>query len=79
MPRMDISLALTLERCLQTALFTVPFMVLLAWWLGMSGMILEFDGFNTVALSMAIVLVAYVIQEGKSNCQVKGRAPIVRY
>ncbi|KAJ4382220.1 hypothetical protein N0V86_002553 [Didymella sp. IMI 355093] len=65
--KMDISISLTLERCMQTALMVVPLSVLLAWAMGISEMDLKFDGFPITALFASVVIVTYVVQEGKSN------------
>lgn len=64
---MDASIALTLERCMQTALMVVPLIVLIAWGLGIDDMTLDFDGFTVAALFASIIIVTYVVQEGKSN------------
>jgi Ca2+:H+ antiporter len=65
--KMDISISLTLERCMQTSLMVVPLIVLLAWCMGIDDMTLEFDGFSITALFVSIIIVTYVVQEGKSN------------
>jgi len=64
---LDISIALTLERCMQTALMVIPLIVLIAWGMGVEGMSLDFDGFSVAALFASIITVTYVVQEGKSN------------
>ncbi|KAF2489821.1 hypothetical protein BU16DRAFT_165087 [Lophium mytilinum] len=65
--KMDISIALTLERCMQTSLMVLPLVVLLAWCMGIDDMSIEFDGFSVAALFASIIIVTYVVQEGKSN------------
>ncbi|ORX96591.1 hypothetical protein BCR34DRAFT_607578 [Clohesyomyces aquaticus] len=65
--KMDMSIALTLERCMQTALMVVPCIVLVAWGMRIDDMTLEFDAFTTAALFASIIIVTYVVQEGKSN------------
>ncbi|WPH00035.1 Hypothetical protein R9X50_00285800 [Acrodontium crateriforme] len=65
--RMGISLALTLERCMQTSLMVIPLIVLIAWGLNIDSMTLDFDGFSVAALFASIIIVTYVVQEGKSN------------
>ncbi|OJD29653.1 calcium proton exchanger [Diplodia corticola] len=60
-------IALTLERCVQTALLVIPFSVLLAWILGIDEMDMDFGGFLTVALSISILLLTYEIQNAKST------------
>ncbi|KAF2665962.1 hypothetical protein BT63DRAFT_45102 [Microthyrium microscopicum] len=63
----DLSISLTLERCMQTALMVVPFIVLLAWWMHIPEMNMEFDTFPVLALFASIIMVTYVVQQGKSN------------
>lgn len=65
--KMDLSIALTLERCMQTSLMVVPIIILLAWCMGIDDMTLEFDGFIVAALFASIIIVTYVVQEGRSN------------
>jgi len=65
--KMDISISLTLERCMQTCLMVVPLVVLLAWCMKIDTMTLEFDSFSITALFASIIIVTYVVQEGKSN------------
>lgn len=65
--KMDMSLALTLERCMQTALMVVPLIVLISWGMHVDTMTLDFDGFSVAALFASIIIVTYVVQEGKSN------------
>ena len=65
--RLNLSISLTLDRCMQTALMVIPLVVLLAWALGIPNMTLQFDSFTVVAVFVSIVIVTYVVQEGKSN------------
>jgi Ca2+:H+ antiporter len=65
--RMNMSISLALERCMQTCLLLVPLTVLLAWCMGVDDMNLEFDGFSVATLFASIIIVTYVVQEGKSN------------
>ena len=65
--KMDVSISLTLERCMQTCLMVVPLVVLLAWCMKIDTMTLEFDSFSITALFASIIIVTYVVQEGKSN------------
>jgi Ca2+:H+ antiporter len=65
--KMDMSISLTLERCMQTCLMVVPLVVLLAWCMKIDTMTLEFDSFSITALFASIIIVTYVVQEGKSN------------
>lgn len=65
--KMDMSIELTLERCIQTCLLLIPLIVLLAWCMGIDDMNLQFDGFTIATLFASVIVVAYVVQDGKSN------------
>ncbi|KAL9624590.1 MAG: hypothetical protein Q9160_001255 [Pyrenula sp. 1 TL-2023] len=65
--KMHLTVALTLERCMQTALMVVPITILLGWCMSVDEMTLEFDGFSIAALFASVIIVAHVVQEGKSN------------
>ncbi|KAL1626693.1 hypothetical protein SLS54_002856 [Diplodia seriata] len=60
-------IALTLERCVQTALLVIPVSVLLAWMLGIDDMDMDFGAFLTTALIVSVLLLTYEIQNAKSN------------
>lgn len=64
---MDMSMALALERCMQSALMVVPLIVLVAWGMGVDSMTMDFDNFSVAALFASIIIVTYVVQEGRSN------------
>jgi Ca2+:H+ antiporter len=64
---MDLAISLTLGKCMQLALFVVPLTVLIAWWIHVDDMSLQFDGFTIVSLFIAMIVLGYVVQEGKSN------------
>ena len=66
MDKMGLTVALTLERCMQTALMVVPLTVLLAWCMDIN-MTLEFEGFSVTSLFTSIIIVTHVVQEGKSS------------
>ncbi|KAI9727628.1 MAG: hypothetical protein M1828_005856 [Chrysothrix sp. TS-e1954] len=64
---MDISISLTLDRCMQTALLVNPFVILLAWCMGIDSMTLEFGSFAVACLFASILIVTYVVHGGKSD------------
>jgi Ca2+:H+ antiporter len=76
--KMDISISLALERCMQTCLMVVPLTVLLAWCMGVNEMDLDFDGFSIATLFVSIIIITYVVQEGKSNWYVSPPAQHIR-
>lgn len=63
----DQVIAYTIGKCLQTALCITPFIVLLAWWLGIDEVTLVFDGFEIVSLFAAILLLNFVVSPGKDS------------
>ncbi|KAK3679991.1 Vacuolar calcium ion transporter [Recurvomyces mirabilis] len=65
--KMDMALVLTLERAMQTALMVVPLIVLIAWGMRIDEMTLDFDGFAVASLFASIIIVTYVVQEGRTN------------
>ena len=65
--RLDVSLSLTLDRCMQTALMVVPLVVLLAWIFGIEGVTLQFDAFTVAAVFVSIILITRVVHEGRSH------------
>jgi Ca2+:H+ antiporter len=65
--KMDLSLALTLGRCMQLALMVIPLIVLLGWMMGIDEMTMQFDTFPVLVLFASTVVVTFVIQDGRSN------------
>jgi Ca2+:H+ antiporter len=68
--KMNMSVSLALERCMQTCLMLVPLTVLLAWILEVDDMNLQFDGSAIATLFTVIIIVIYVVQEGRSDWEV---------
>jgi Ca2+:H+ antiporter len=64
---MNATMDYTVGRSIQTALLVTPFTVLLAWWLGIEGVTLVFDGFEVVSLFATVLLLNLIISEGKNN------------
>ncbi|KAJ3019460.1 hypothetical protein HKX48_002048 [Thoreauomyces humboldtii] len=65
--KMDLAIGVAIGSSLQVALLIIPLSVVLAWIMGKDEMSLEFDGFQVIILVLAIWLVNYLIQDGKSN------------
>ncbi|TKA47004.1 hypothetical protein B0A49_12827 [Cryomyces minteri] len=65
--KMDLSIGVAVGSSMQIALLVLPFMVVLGWILGNDLMTLYFDGFQVACLFIAIILVNYLIQDGKSH------------
>lgn len=64
--KMDLVLALTVGKCLQTILLVIPFTVLLGWAMHRP-MTLSFDAFEVTALFASVVYISSIIQRGKSH------------
>ncbi|KAK4574890.1 hypothetical protein LTR86_001732 [Recurvomyces mirabilis] len=67
--KMDLSIGVAVGSSLQVALLVLPLMVCLNWFgLGApADLTLSFDGFQVSVLFIAIIVVNYVIQDGKSH------------
>ena len=68
--KMDLAIGVAIGSSMQIALLVVPFVVILGWILGNESMNLAFDGFQIAILFVAVLLVNYLIQDGKSNWSV---------
>lgn len=70
--KLDLAIGVAVGSSLQISLLVLPFMVLLSWWgvgegKGPGPMTLNFDGFQISVLFIAIILVNYLIGDGKSH------------
>ena len=65
--RMDLSVTLTMGKCMQMAMMVIPLVIIIAWGMGVDEMTLSFNGFEIVSLFAAILIVNYIVQDGKSN------------
>ncbi|KAL8967650.1 MAG: hypothetical protein Q9183_002816, partial [Haloplaca sp. 2 TL-2023] len=65
--KMDLSIGICLGSSMQISLLIIPFIVVLGWILGKGEMDLAFDGFQVIALFLAVILVNYLIQDGESH------------
>jgi len=68
--KMDLAIGVAIGSSMQIALLVIPFAVVLGWILGNENMNLAFDGFQIAILFVAVLLVNYLIQDGKSNWSV---------
>lgn len=60
--KMDLSIGVAIGSSMQIALLVIPFIVVLAWILGIDEMTLYFDGFQVMILFVSVLLVNYLIQ-----------------
>ncbi|KAK4503031.1 hypothetical protein PRZ48_006458 [Zasmidium cellare] len=64
--KMDLAIGVAIGSSMQIALFVTPFLVILGWIMGQP-MTLHFQGFETVVFFLSVLVVNYLIQDGKSN------------
>lgn len=64
--KMDLAISVAIGSSLQIALFVTPFLVILGWIMN-EPMTLHFQGFETVVFFLSVLVVNYLIQDGKSN------------
>ncbi|KAF2739021.1 vacuolar calcium ion transporter-like protein /H(+) exchanger [Polyplosphaeria fusca] len=65
--KMDLSIGVAVGSSMQIALLVLPLAVILGWILNKCGMDLYFDIFQIAVLFVAVLLVNYLIQDGKSH------------
>jgi Ca2+:H+ antiporter len=64
--KMDLAINVAIGSSLQIALFVTPFLVILGWIIHQP-MTLHFQGFETIVFFISVLIVNYLIQDGKSN------------
>ena len=64
--KMDLAIGVAIGSSMQIALFVTPFLVVLGWIIGQP-MTLHFQSFETVVFFLSVLVVNYLIQDGKSN------------
>jgi Ca2+:H+ antiporter len=64
--KMDLAVNVAIGSSMQIALFVTPFLVILGWIMHRP-MTLHFQGFETVVFFLSVLVVNYLIQDGKSN------------
>lgn len=64
--KMDLAINVAIGSSLQIALFVTPALVILGWIMDKE-MTLHFQGFETVVFFLSVLVVNYLIQDGKSN------------
>jgi Ca2+:H+ antiporter len=65
--KMDLSIGVAVGSSMQIALLVIPLIVILGWCMGIDEMNLYFDGFQVMILFISVLLVNYLIQDGRSN------------
>jgi len=64
--KMDLAMGVAIGSSMQIALLVTPFLVILGWIIDVD-MTLHFETFETVVFFLSVLVVSYVIQDGKSN------------
>ncbi|KAK3379882.1 Sodium/calcium exchanger protein-domain-containing protein [Lasiosphaeria ovina] len=65
--KMDLAIGVAVGSSMQVALFIIPLLVIIGWGLGKDAMSLSFDPFQVAVLFVAVLLVNYLIADGKSH------------
>ena len=65
--KMDLAIGVAVGSSMQIALLVLPFVVVVGWIMGRDCMTLYFDTFQIAVLFVAVLLVNYLIQDGKSR------------
>jgi Ca2+:H+ antiporter len=64
--KMDLAMGVAIGSSMQIALLVTPFLVILGWIINQP-MTLHFETFETVVFFLSVLVVTYVIGDGKSN------------
>ncbi|KAK2018069.1 calcium/proton exchanger [Colletotrichum eremochloae] len=65
--KMDLAIGVAVGSSMQVALFLIPMLVVIGWGMGNDDMTLSFDQFQVAVLFVAVLLVNYLISDGKSH------------
>jgi Ca2+:H+ antiporter len=65
--KMDLAIGVAVGSSMQVALLLIPLMIIIGWIMGNDGMTLSFDGFQVAVMFVAVLLVNYLIGDGKSH------------
>jgi len=65
--KMDLAIGVAVGSSLQVALFIIPLLVVIGWGMGNDHMHLSFDVFQVTVMFVAVLLVNYLIGDGKSH------------
>ncbi|KAL5338848.1 Sodium/calcium exchanger protein-domain-containing protein [Aspergillus crustosus] len=65
--KMDLSIGVAVGSSMQIALLVLPLIVVIGWIMGKDDMSLYFDAFQVILLFVSVLLVNYLIADGKSH------------
>ncbi|KAI0010034.1 Calcium/proton exchanger [Xylariaceae sp. FL0662B] len=65
--KMDLAIGVAIGSSMQVALLLIPLLVIIGWGMGNPDMNLAFDTFQVIVLFVSVLLVNYLIGDGKSH------------
>ncbi|EYE93941.1 hydrogen/calcium exchanger domain-containing protein [Aspergillus ruber CBS 135680] len=65
--KMDLAIGVAVGSSMQIALLVLPLIIVIGWIKGNEDMTLYFDGFQVILLFVSVLLVNYLIADGKSH------------
>ncbi|KAJ5653689.1 hypothetical protein N7490_000692 [Penicillium lividum] len=65
--KMDLAIGVAVGSSMQIALLVLPLVIIIGWCMGLDDMTLAFDNFQVVLLFVTVLLVNYLIADGKSH------------
>ncbi|OAA64198.1 calcium ion transporter [Niveomyces insectorum RCEF 264] len=65
--KMDLAVGVALGSSIQIALLVTPALVIVGWLVLDQPMTLRFETFETIVFALSVLVVAYTVQDGKSN------------
>lgn len=65
--KMDLSIGVAVGSSMQIALLVLPLIIVIGWIMGLEDMTLYFDAFQVILLFVSVLLVNYLIADGKSH------------
>ncbi|OOF98648.1 hypothetical protein ASPCADRAFT_204432 [Aspergillus carbonarius ITEM 5010] len=65
--KMDLAIGVAVGSSMQIALLVLPLIIVIGWGMGNDDMTLYFDAFQVILLFVAVLLVNYLIADGKSH------------
>ncbi|GFF66724.1 vacuolar calcium ion transporter [Aspergillus lentulus] len=65
--KMDLAIGVAVGSSMQIALLVLPLIIVIGWIMGLENMTLYFDAFQVILLFVSVLLVNYLIADGKSH------------
>jgi Ca2+:H+ antiporter len=65
--KMDLAIGVAVGSSMQVALLLIPLMIVIGWIIGNDSMTLSFDVFQVAVMFVSVLLVTYLISDGKSH------------